>query len=110
MVLQEVKNSELIMTKDKNEEKNNKDFEELLNEYDYSYPKRGEVIEGEIEMIDEDSIILDVGLKRAAQVPEKLKILTKNYLGVYLLEMLSRFMSLINQLAMKRFLYRSTRR
>lgn len=86
MVLQEVQNSEMIMTKDKNEdkkeEKNNKDFEELLNEYDYSYPKRGEVIEGEIEMIDEDSIILDVGLKRAAQViPREVKNLDEELIG-----------------------------
>jgi small subunit ribosomal protein S1 len=63
------------MTKN-NTEKDEKqsEFEKLLNEYDYSYPKRGEVIEGEIEMIDDDSIILDVGLKRAAQVvPREVK-------------------------------------
>ena len=46
-------------------------FEEILDQYLYDRPKRGQILEGEIETIDEDAIILDVGLKRAAIVPKR---------------------------------------
>jgi small subunit ribosomal protein S1 len=46
-------------------------FEETLNQYIYQQPKRGQILEGEIEAIDQDAIILDVGLKRAAIVPQR---------------------------------------
>lgn len=44
-------------------------FEETLNQYLYQQPRRGQILEGEITTIQEDAIILDVGLKRAAIVP-----------------------------------------
>ena len=44
-------------------------FEETLDEYIYQLPERGQILEGEIQAIQDDSIILDVGLKRAAIVP-----------------------------------------
>jgi small subunit ribosomal protein S1 len=44
-------------------------FEETLDQYIYQQPKRGQILKGEIEAIDQDAIILDVGLKRAAIVP-----------------------------------------
>lgn len=44
-------------------------FEDILEEYLYQCPKRGQILEGEIESINDDAIILDVGLKRAAIVP-----------------------------------------
>ena len=44
-------------------------FEETLDQYIYQQPKRGQILKGEIETIDQDAIILDVGLKRAAIVP-----------------------------------------
>jgi small subunit ribosomal protein S1 len=46
-------------------------FEDIIDQYLYERPKRGQILEGEIETIDEDSIILDVGLKRAAIVPRR---------------------------------------
>jgi ribosomal protein S1 len=46
-------------------------FEEALNQYLYPQPKRGQILEGEIEAIEQDAIILDVGLKRAAFVPRR---------------------------------------
>jgi small subunit ribosomal protein S1 len=51
------------------DDKNPVSFEEILDEYVYQRPKRGQILEGEIVAIDEDAIILDVGLKRAAIVP-----------------------------------------
>ena len=44
------------------------EFEQLLDEYTYTAPKRGQIKEGEIKYIDEDSIIIDVGMKRDAVV------------------------------------------
>jgi small subunit ribosomal protein S1 len=44
-------------------------FEETFTQYLYQQPKRGQIIEGEIEAIRDDGIVLDVGLKRAAIVP-----------------------------------------
>ncbi len=44
-------------------------YEQFLSEYDYESPKRGQLLEGEILLIDEDAILLDVGLKRDAIIP-----------------------------------------
>lgn len=46
-------------------------FEEMLDQYRYKHPKQGQILEGEIESIDHDAIILDVGLKRAAIVTSR---------------------------------------
>lgn len=47
------------------------DMEQLLDDYDYQPPKRGEFLQGEIIHVDEDSILIDVGAKRDAIVPRK---------------------------------------
>lgn len=46
-------------------------FEDLLNQFDYAEPERGQILEGTILSIDRDEIILDVGLKRDAVVGRK---------------------------------------
>ena len=46
-------------------------FSQLLNEFDYQRPKRGQVLEGEIMVIEQDGILLDVGMKRDAVVPAR---------------------------------------
>lgn len=46
-------------------------MEELLKEYDYRPPRRGEYIEGEIISVEEDSLLIDVGGKHDAIVPRK---------------------------------------
>jgi small subunit ribosomal protein S1 len=51
------------------EEEPETSFEEALNQYIYQLPRRGQILEGEVEAINDDAIILDVGLKRAAIVP-----------------------------------------
>lgn len=47
------------------------EFERLLKEYGYNHPERGQILDGVIEVVQEDTIILDVGLKRAAIVPSR---------------------------------------
>lgn len=47
----------------------NKSFEQLVDEYAYELPKRGQILEGKVIRIDEDAILVDVGLKRDAVVP-----------------------------------------
>jgi small subunit ribosomal protein S1 len=44
-------------------------MEQLLDDYDYQPPKRGEFLQGEIIHVDDDSILIDVGAKRDAIVP-----------------------------------------
>lgn len=46
-------------------------FERLLEDYDYENPRRGQILEGEIIHIDEDSVLVDIGAKRDAIVPRK---------------------------------------
>jgi small subunit ribosomal protein S1 len=46
-------------------------FEQLLDDYSYRLPRRGEFLTGEIIHIDEDRIVLDVGAKRDAMVPRR---------------------------------------
>jgi ribosomal protein S1 len=62
---------EFILELNQEEERNSVTFEEFIDQYDYQCPKRGQILEGAIEAINEDSIILDVGLKRAAIVPSR---------------------------------------
>ncbi len=46
-------------------------FKQLLDEYEYESPRRGELLEGEVLRVDDDSILVDVGAKRDAVVPRK---------------------------------------
>jgi small subunit ribosomal protein S1 len=43
---------------------------ELLDQYDYPFPKQGEILRGEILDIQDDALIVDVGSKRDAIVPQ----------------------------------------
>lgn len=44
-------------------------FEELLEEYGYDRPRRGQIVQGEVIRIYEDMILVDIGAKRDAVVP-----------------------------------------
>lgn len=44
-------------------------FGEMLDAYDYSQPRRNDILRGTIMVIDDTEIIVDVGLKRDAFVP-----------------------------------------
>jgi small subunit ribosomal protein S1 len=46
-------------------------FEEMLEDYNFDPPKKGEIMEGEIISVDEDTILVDVGGKRDAVVPRR---------------------------------------
>lgn len=56
-------------------EENGKDgevsFAGLLDEYDYQSPKRGQILQGQVLKVHDDTVIVDVGLKRDAFVPRK---------------------------------------
>jgi small subunit ribosomal protein S1 len=45
-------------------------FEALLDDYDYQRPRRGELLEGEVLQVEERQVLVDVGLKRDAIVPD----------------------------------------
>jgi small subunit ribosomal protein S1 len=55
----------------KEETKEEQWFEQLVEDYDYESPKRGQILEGQIIRIDEDAILVGVGLKRDAIIPGK---------------------------------------
>lgn len=56
-------------------------FEDLLEEYEYDRPKRGQIVEGEVIRIYEDMILVDIGAKRDAVVPRSdLSNLSNEYL------------------------------
>jgi small subunit ribosomal protein S1 len=46
-------------------------FEQLLDDYTYRPPRRGEFLEGEIIRVDEEGVLLDVGAKRDAIVTRR---------------------------------------
>ena len=46
-------------------------FEDLFEDYSFDPPKKGEIMEGEIISVDEDTILVDVGGKRDAVVPRR---------------------------------------
>lgn len=46
-------------------------FEQLLSDYDFQAPKRGQLLEGQIIRFDEEVILVDVGLKRDAIVQSR---------------------------------------
>lgn len=54
------------------------DFAQLLDEYDFEQPYRGQILEGVILEVNGDEVLVDVGLKRDAIVPRKdLSMLTE---------------------------------
>ncbi len=56
-------------------------FEQLLTDFEFEAPKRGQLLEGEVISIDEDAILVDVGLKRDAVVSSReIDQLTPEYL------------------------------
>lgn len=57
-------------SQEEREEQDNR-FKQLLDEYGYESPRRGELLEGEVLSVDDDSILVDVGAKRDAVVPRK---------------------------------------
>ncbi|MCA9954266.1 MAG: S1 RNA-binding domain-containing protein, partial [Anaerolineales bacterium] len=46
-------------------------FFELIEEYDFPQPKRGDIVRGEILRIDSDVVFIDIGSKRDAMVPHQ---------------------------------------
>lgn len=46
-------------------------FADLLDAYDYSMPRRGQLLDGVILEVDENEVIVDVGLKRDAFIPRE---------------------------------------
>lgn len=46
-------------------------FFDLIEEYDFPQPKRGDIIQGEILRIDDDVVFIDIGSKRDAMVPHQ---------------------------------------
>jgi small subunit ribosomal protein S1 len=44
-------------------------FKQLLDEYEFPQPQRGDIIQGEILRLEEDVVFVDVGSKRDAMVP-----------------------------------------
>ena len=57
-------------------------FEQAIDDYDYERPKRGQFVEGNILRIDDDAILVDIGVKRDAIVPSwDLNMLPKDFLA-----------------------------
>lgn len=46
-------------------------FFDLIEEYDFPQPQRGDIIQGEILRIDDDVLFIDIGSKRDAIVPHR---------------------------------------
>lgn len=46
-------------------------YDQYLEDYEYETPQKGQVLEGKILRIDEDAILVDVGMKRDAIVPNR---------------------------------------
>lgn len=44
-------------------------FAEMLDQYEYNIPERGQILQGEIIRIEDDAVIMNVGAKRDAIVP-----------------------------------------
>ena len=44
-------------------------FEQLLDEYEYDRPRRGQIVEGQVIKVFEDMILVDIGAKRDAVIP-----------------------------------------
>jgi small subunit ribosomal protein S1 len=57
-----------------------RDFERLLDEYDFQRPERGKLIEGTVTHVDQSSLLVDIGEKRDAMVPaDDLKRLDEDF-------------------------------
>ena len=48
---------------------NHTPFFDLIEEYDFPQPQRGDIIQGEILRVDNDVVFIDIGSKRDAMVP-----------------------------------------
>jgi small subunit ribosomal protein S1 len=60
------------LTIDRPDEKQEQyDFADLLDDFDYRRPRRGQILTGEILSVDENEVLVDVGLKRDAIVPRQ---------------------------------------
>lgn len=44
-------------------------FADLLDEYEYDRPRRGQIVQGEVIRVYEDMILVDIGAKRDAVIP-----------------------------------------
>jgi len=60
----------IIVTKTQNDHVN-QDFAELLEDYESVRPRRGQLVQGEVLELTEDTVLLDVGAKRDAVVPAR---------------------------------------
>jgi len=59
-------------TQDANEKDTNPAwYDDFLEDYEYETPQKGQVLEGKILRIDEDALLVDVGMKRDAIVPNR---------------------------------------
>lgn len=65
-----MKGEKIITTKTQTNPENN-DFVELLEEYEHIPPQRGQIVQGEVLAVAEDTVLLDVGAKRDAIVPRR---------------------------------------
>jgi small subunit ribosomal protein S1 len=64
--------TEFMEQQQKNNEEPQPDwYENFLDNYDYQNPRPGQVMEGRIIRMEEDGILVDIGLKRDALVPAK---------------------------------------
>jgi len=64
------KRRNIINIQTKNHEGNNK-FAELLEDYENVRPHRGQIVQGEVLEVTDESIFLDIGAKRDAIVPHR---------------------------------------
>ncbi len=62
----------MVMTEDATPQKDDGNwFEQSLDQFDYELPKPGQILEGTVVRIDEDGLVIDLGLKRDALVPTR---------------------------------------
>ena len=65
-----IEKEKIIITKTQPNNVDN-DFAELLEEYEQVRPQRGQIVQGEVLALTEDTVLLDVGAKRDAVVPNR---------------------------------------
>ena len=46
-------------------------YQQFIDEFDYELPRQGQLLDGRILRIEEDAILVDVGLKRDAIIPNR---------------------------------------
>lgn len=54
-----------------NESSGKGQFEQMLEEYGYDRPRRGQIVQGEVIKVYDDMILIDIGAKRDAIVPRR---------------------------------------